>query len=63
MSETTLKLNYARVTSHINKLPTKSLEDAIAIRDRLIKHNSPYTAKRIWIQLLDSPLPIISWQT
>ena len=63
VSETTLKLNYARVASHINKLPTKSLEDAIAIRDRLIKHNSPYTAKRIWIQLLDSPLPIISWQT
>jgi integrase len=51
VSETTLKLNYARVTSHINKLPTKSLEDAIAIRDHLIKHNSPYTAKRIWIQL------------
>ncbi|GET43384.1 Arm DNA-binding domain-containing protein [Microseira wollei] len=51
VSETTLKLNYARVASHINKLPTKSLEDAIAIRDYLIKHNSPYTAKRIWIQL------------
>ncbi len=51
VSETTLKLNYTRVTSHIKKLPTRSLEDAIAIRDHLLENNSAYTAHRIWIQL------------
>jgi len=51
VSETTLRLNYARVASHINKLPTKSLADAIAIRDHLTKNHSPYTAKRILVQL------------
>jgi integrase len=51
VSETTLKLNYARVTGHISKLPSNSLADAIVIRDHLIEHNSPYTAHRIWVQL------------
>ncbi len=50
VSETTLKLNYARVTSHIQKLPIKSLSDAILIRDYLLSKNSAYTAKRIITQ-------------
>ena len=51
VSETTLKLNYARAASHIKKLPTRSLEDEIAIRDHLLENNSVYTANRIWVQL------------
>jgi integrase len=51
VSETTLKLNYARVAGHISKLPTRSLDDAIGIRDHLLAHNSAYTAHRIWVQL------------
>ncbi len=47
VSETTLKFNYARVASHIQKLPIKSLSDAIVIRDYLLANNSAYTAKRI----------------
>ncbi|MGG6265030.1 Arm DNA-binding domain-containing protein [Leptolyngbya sp. AN03gr2] len=50
VSETTMKLNYARVTGHIQKLPTVELEDAIAIRDHLLENNSGYTAHRIWVQ-------------
>ncbi|MBV8885959.1 MAG: tyrosine-type recombinase/integrase [Chroococcidiopsidaceae cyanobacterium CP_BM_RX_35] len=51
VSETTLKLNYARVSSHIQKLPTKSLADAVLIRDSLLEKNSAYTAKRILTQI------------
>ncbi len=51
VSETTLKLNYARVFSHIQKLPTKSLGDAVLIRDYLLAKNSAYTAKRILTQI------------
>lgn len=51
VSETTFKLNYARVSSHIVKLPYKSLERAVDVRDYLIQHNSPYTSKRILTQL------------
>ncbi len=50
VSETTLKLNYARVASHIKKLPTRSLDDEITIRDHLLGNNSAYTAHRIWVQ-------------
>ena len=50
VSETTLKLNYARVASHVQKLPVKSLSDAIVIRDYLLSKNSDYTAKRILTQ-------------
>lgn len=50
VSETTLKFNYARVASHIQKLPIKSLSDAIVIRDYLLANNSAYTAKRIITQ-------------
>jgi integrase len=49
--ETTLKLNYARIASHIRKLPTRSLDDEIVIRDHLLENNSAYTANRVWVQL------------
>ena len=32
-------------------MPTRSLDDAIAIRDHLLENNSAYTATRIWVQL------------
>lgn len=51
VAETTFKLNYARVTSHIKKLPTRDLKDAVTIRDYLLQQNSAYTAKRIITQL------------
>lgn len=51
VSETTLKLNYARVASHIQKFPSKSLDDAITIRDSLLAKASGYTAKRVITQL------------
>lgn len=49
------KLSKGSVGSDIawefSKLPTRSLDEAIAIRDHLLEHNSAYTAKRIWVQL------------
>jgi len=51
IAETTLKLNYAKITNHIQKLPFKEIDDAIAIRDHLLQHNSAYTAKRVITQL------------
>jgi len=51
VSETTLKLNYARVSSHIDKLPTRGLDRAVDIREHLLQHTSPYCAKRIITQL------------
>ncbi|NJM86351.1 MAG: hypothetical protein HC847_03155 [Hydrococcus sp. RU_2_2] len=35
-----------RYSNHIDKLPAKTLEDAIVIRDHLVKTTSPNTAKR-----------------
>lgn len=51
VEETTLRLNFNRVASHINKLPTQSLQEGVKIRDYLVANNSPYTAKRILTQL------------
>jgi len=51
VSETTLKLNYKRIASHIEKCPYKGLEGAVAIRDYLLNTTSPYTAKRVLTQL------------
>lgn len=50
VSETTVRLNYAKIASHIQKLPTKSLDDAVKIRDYLLAKNSAYTAKRVITQ-------------
>lgn len=51
VEETTLRLNFQRVTSHINKLPTQLLNDSTKIRDYLVNNNSSYTAKRILTQM------------
>lgn len=51
VEETTLRLNFNRVASHINKFPTKLLKDSTKIRDYLVSNNSPYTAKRILMQI------------
>ncbi|WP_373527709.1 tyrosine recombinase XerC [Nostoc sp.] len=51
VSVTTREITFVNVASHIKKLPTKKLEEAIAIRDYLIKNNSPYRTKRILTQL------------
>lgn len=53
VSETTLKLNYKTIASHIDKLPYKELTESnsVAIRDYLAANNSAYTAKRVITQL------------
>lgn len=48
---TTLAINYTKIKNHLKKLPTTSLDDAVAIRDFLISNNSPYTTKRILTQI------------
>jgi len=51
VEETTLAKNYARVTNHIGRFPTKSLSDAVVIRDFLLAKTSAYTTKRVITQL------------
>ncbi|MFB2922383.1 MULTISPECIES: tyrosine-type recombinase/integrase [Aerosakkonema] len=51
IAETTLKLNYQRIASHIKKIPFQQVSDATAIRDYLLEHNSAYTTKQIITQL------------
>lgn len=51
IAETTLKLNYQKIASHIEKLPFQEVTDAVSIRDHLLYHNSAYTAKRVITQL------------
>jgi integrase len=51
VSETTLRLNYTRISSHLDKCPYKSLNKAIEIRYYLVRKTSPYTAKRVLTQL------------
>lgn len=46
VSQTTLARDYLRWQSHISKLPTDNLSDAVQIRDFLLSHYSPNTAKR-----------------
>jgi integrase len=53
IAETTLRLNYKQIASHIEKLPCKEVTEANAaeILNYLLKHNSAYTAKRVITQL------------
>ena len=51
VSETTLKIQYAAVGSHIAKLPTKDVANAIQIRDFLIAHLSQDAARRTLTQI------------
>lgn len=48
---TTLKAFYAPFRNHIAKFPTKSLDDAIAIRDYIIANIAADTGKRLLVRL------------
>jgi integrase len=47
LSQTTIAKDFDRVRCNIAKLPSQKLTDAVAIRDYLIKHTTPNTAKRV----------------
>lgn len=51
IAETTLKLNYKTIASHIKKLPFNNINEAESIRDYLLEHNSAYMTKRVITQL------------
>ena len=51
VSPTTVANQYATVASHVNKLPTQELTDAIKIRDWLIANLTADAAKRVLVQL------------
>lgn len=51
IAETTLRIQYAAVHSHITKLPTKNLQDAVRIRDFLISNLSNDAARRTLTQI------------
>lgn len=51
VAETTLRIQYASVGSHIAKLPTKDLSRAIQIRDYLVSTLSQDAAKRTLTQI------------
>ncbi len=48
LSQTTIAKDFERVRLNLNKLPLDRLDDAVAIRDYLINHTSPNTAKRVF---------------
>lgn len=51
IAETTLRIQYAAVRSHIAKLPTKDLNDAIKIRDFLVANLTNDSARRTLTQI------------
>lgn len=51
VSQSTLAVDYRKYRNHIASQPTKSLDDAIAIRDYLVSHLSPNAAKRVLTNL------------
>ena len=51
ISQTTYAVDYRKYRNHIAKLPTKDLENAIAIRDHLVTNLSPNTVKRVLTNL------------
>lgn len=51
IAETTLRIQYASIRNHINKLPTQNLQDAIKIRDFLISKLSRDAARRTLTQI------------
>jgi integrase len=51
VSQTTYAVDYRKYRNHIAKLPTKNLEEAIAIRDYLVANLSPNTTKRVLTNL------------
>ena len=51
VSQSTIAVDYRKYRNHIASLPTKSLNDAIAIRDYLVSHLSLNAAKRVLTNL------------
>jgi integrase len=51
VSQTTYAADYRKYRNHIAKLPTRNLDDAIAIRDYLVANVSPNTTKRVLTNL------------
>jgi integrase len=51
LSQTTIAKDFDRIRCNIAKLPTTKISDAVAIRDYLIKHTTPNTAKRVLSKL------------
>lgn len=48
---TTIKTTYKRTKNLIPLFPSQNLKDAVAIRDWLLRHKSPYTAKYVLTHL------------
>jgi hypothetical protein len=51
IAETTLRIQYRTVASHINKFPAPFLDEAIAIRDFFLKTLSTDTTRRTITQI------------
>jgi integrase len=51
VSPSTFAKDYARVRNHIPKLPSSALDDAAIIRDYIISHLTPDSAKRLLMEL------------
>lgn len=51
VSPTTMKNQYAAITSHLRKLPRHTVKDAIAIRDWLLENLTADSARRTLMQL------------
>lgn len=51
VSQTNYAVDYRKYRNHIAKLPTRDLDDAIAIRDHLVANLSPNAVKRVLTNL------------
>lgn len=51
MQKTTIRIQYAAVASHIRKLTTQDLDDALAIRDYFLKTLTDDTTRRTITQI------------
>ncbi len=51
LSQTTIAKDFERVRLNLVKLPFDRLGDAVAVRDHLVNHTSPNTAKRVLSKL------------
>ncbi len=51
LSQTTIAVDFDRVSQFIDKFPTKSFDDAVLIRDWLLGNTTPDQAKRVLKQL------------
>jgi integrase len=51
LSQTTIAVDFDRVSQFVDKFPTKSFDDAVVIRDWLLGNTTPDQAKRVLKQL------------